>query len=99
MKIDRDDAPPPRNQVYLADCNASDPYQQWEGSTFSGAGAPSTIKNLGNGECLNATIILPDGSNTGQNPMMVSPCDAKSYVNKQSAIACDSSFFLLTDCL
>lgn len=78
VSTDRDDAPPPRNQVYLAACNASDPYQQWEGSTFSSAGAPSTIKNLGNGECLNATIILPDGSNVGQNPMMVSQCDAKS---------------------
>jgi hypothetical protein len=37
------DAPPPRNQVYLAACNASDPYQQWEGSALSGAVAPSTI--------------------------------------------------------
>ena len=77
MALYRDDAPPPRNQVYLAPCNASDPYQRWEGSAL-GHGAASTIRNLGSGECLNATITRPDGSSTGQNPMMVSPCDAKS---------------------
>ena len=70
----RDDAPPPRNQVFLAPCNASDPYQQWEHAV----GSLSTIKNRGNGECLNQTIVLADGRSTGQNPMMTAPCDAKT---------------------
>ena len=52
MALYKDDAPPPRNQVFLAPCNASDPFQQWEHV----AGSLSTIKNLGNGECLNQTI-------------------------------------------
>ena len=77
MALYRDDAPPPRNQVYLAPCNASDPYQRWEGSAL-GHGAASTIRNLGSGECLNASITRPDGSSTGQNPMMTAECDAKS---------------------
>ena len=49
--------------LYLAKCNASDPFQQWEGATLSaaasaatGKGKPSTIKNVGTATCL-ATLI------------------------------------------
>ena len=43
--------PPPITKLFAAECNASDPLQQWGGATFSTGGA-SAVRNVGTGLCL-----------------------------------------------
>ena len=37
-----DSKPPPQNQLYLAPCNVSNPFQQWSGETFTAAATETT---------------------------------------------------------
>jgi len=68
-----DDAwPPARDQLYVADCDASDPYQKWSGDTLTTGDSDkdiggSTLINEGEGKCLNSV---------GQDPMTVAECDS-----------------------
>eukprot|EP00927_Polykrikos_kofoidii_P054465 TRINITY_DN48879_c0_g1_i1.p1 TRINITY_DN48879_c0_g1~~TRINITY_DN48879_c0_g1_i1.p1 ORF type:complete len:910 (+),score=68.65 TRINITY_DN48879_c0_g1_i1:61-2790(+) len=67
-----DDAhPPPRELLYLSPCNASDPYQQWEGDTLKGDGKTSALKNKGSGECLAVS----------GNPVKAAPCATRGSPN------------------
>lgn len=61
-----DARPPPRQLLYLAKCNSSDPYQRWEGGTLTeaGSGKPSTIRNLGTGTCLGTLVGDPVTADT-----------------------------------
>jgi len=64
-----DGDPPPRNQLYVASlCDSSDPYQQWEGDTFS-TFLPSAVKNVGAQQCIDTMSC---------DPVTVSGCDDES---------------------
>ena len=52
-----DGRPPPRDMLVVATaCNASDPYQQWEGPAH---GKPSSIRNVATGTCLTSMSCDP----------------------------------------
>jgi hypothetical protein len=61
-----DDAyPPPRAQLFLADCNETDIWQQWEGATLHSKDTKSTIRNKAANQCL--TTLHAD-------PMVIGSC-------------------------
>jgi len=57
--IYQDDHPPPRSQLFLSTvCNSSDPFQQWEGTTFTD-GKAGPIQNAATGNCLTSMACNP----------------------------------------
>jgi hypothetical protein len=68
MALYDDARPPPRNQLYMAPCNNSDPWQQWEGTTLHAPDTPSSVSNKASMQCL--TTLTAD-------PMTVGPCTGK----------------------
>ena len=97
-----DDArPPPRDLLYLAACNATDPHQKWQGATLTaaGAGKPSTVRNVGTGTCLGTLVTDPThggGPCTGAaaaqflyNAVSENPTRlVKSFLIRQALLVC-----------
>ena len=66
-----DSLAPPRTNVFVTNCNASDPYQQWTGDTFLHSNTPSVVHNNRNNNknthtCL-STLIRADPSQTTED--------------------------------
>lgn len=88
-----DAAPPPKNLLWVAArCNASDPFQQWEGETFTESTVPtsSSIKNLGSPDSDNCLNTM------GCHPMSVGSCSGDSsasfiFNSANNTIAVDNS--------
>jgi len=69
MALFDDDKPPPRERLYLRECNSSDPWQQWQGDTLAstaGATVTSTIRNKASRTCL---------TTVNNDPLLGGPCD------------------------
>jgi len=59
---------PEPTRLFLAPCNASDPYQLWSGDTFVNDDVVSTMTNRGTCVC-----------NESSNPLRVESCDASDH--------------------
>ena len=55
-----DDELPPRESVFVTDCNASDPFQRWYGDTFSNPGKASAVRNGGGNVSWISTLTTTD---------------------------------------